>query len=53
MKLVFIWLMTANTFLLPGELNLLHKPFTVCCVGHNIGKILISSASNIGRLEDE
>jgi len=28
--------MSYFTFLLPGELHLLHKLFTVCCVGYNI-----------------
>lgn len=36
MKLVFVWLVSDITFLLPGGLNLLHKLFTVCCCGYNI-----------------
>ena len=36
MKLVLTWLVSDNTCLLPGGLDLLHKVFTECCVGYNI-----------------
>jgi len=36
MQLVFMWLVSDTTMLLPSELSLLHRLFTVCCVGYNI-----------------
>ena len=34
-KLLFLWFVSSITFLLPGELHMLHKLFTVCCFGYN------------------
>jgi len=36
MKLLFLWLESYVTILLPAERHLSHKLFTVCCVGYNI-----------------
>ena len=36
MKVLFPWLVSYDIFLLPGELHLLHKLFTVCYVDNNI-----------------
>jgi hypothetical protein len=50
MKLVFLWLVSDITMLLPGELNLLHTVFPVGFIWlQHIGKVQISSDSNIRR----
>ena len=36
MKLLFLWLVSYVSFLLPHEHHISHKLFTVCCVGYNI-----------------